>query len=90
MKADPATIAQELCTYLKERVLDKSVAVVPSTLFSEVGVDSMSVIELVMYLERKHGIELPESALQRKHLESAQALAECACAVRNGTFVSNP
>ncbi|QQR86742.1 MAG: acyl carrier protein [Flavobacteriales bacterium] len=90
MNPDPATIALELCTYLRERVLDKSVAVEPSTLFSDVGVDSMSVIELVMYLERKHGIELPETALQRKHLESAQALADCACAVRNGTFVSNP
>lgn len=90
MKADPATIAQELCAYLRERVLDKSVPVEPATPFSEVGVDSMSVIELVMFLERKHGIELPENALQRRHLESAQALAECACAVRNGTFVGNP
>ena len=90
MKVDAGTIAEELCDYLRERVLDKSVILGPTTPFSEVGVDSMSVIELVMYLERKHGIELPETALQRKHLESAQALAECACAVRNGTFVSNP
>lgn len=90
MKVDAGTIAEELCAYLRERVLDKSVGLGPTTPFSEVGVDSMSVIELVMYLERKHGIELPESALQRKHLESAQALAECACSVRNGTFVSNP
>lgn len=90
MKVDAGTIAEELCAYLRERVLDKSVILGPTTTFSDVGVDSMSVIELVMYLERKHGIELPETALQRKHLESAQALAECACAVRNGTFVSNP
>lgn len=90
MNGDAQTIAEELCAFLRERVLDKSVTIRPSTRFSEVGVDSMSVIELVMYLERKHGIELPETALQRKHLESAQALADCACAVRNGTFVTNP
>jgi acyl carrier protein len=86
MVSDPATLATELCTYLRERVLDRNVPISPATPFAEAGIDSMSIIELVMYLERRHGIALPDDALRKEHLRSAEALAECAVAVQAGTF----
>lgn len=79
---DAATLAVELCHYLQERVLEREVVCNPGTPFGDMGLDSMSVIELVMYLERKHGIVLPEAALTPGNLRSAEALARCAVAVR--------
>ncbi len=81
MTNDPTQLANELCDYLRERVLDRNVVCTPNTQFQELGVDSMSIIELVMYLERKHGIVLPDDALRPENLRSADALARCAVAI---------
>ncbi|MEO8068406.1 MAG: acyl carrier protein [Flavobacteriales bacterium] len=88
MMLDAATLAMELCRYLQERVLDREVVCSPATPFTEIGLDSMSIIELVMYLERKHGIVLPDAALTPGNLSSAEALASCAVAVRSGGSTS--
>ncbi|MFZ1687062.1 MAG: acyl carrier protein [Flavobacteriales bacterium] len=89
MPPEAAELALELCRYLQERILEKGVACAPDTLFSDLGIDSMAIIELVMYLERKHGIVLPEDALRQEHLRSAAALARCAVAVRNDTLTGS-
>mgnify|MGYP001325827271 FL=1 len=81
VKNDPTRLANELCDYLRERVLDRNVLCTPGTPFIELGIDSMSIIELVMYLERKHGIVLPDEALRPENLRSADALARCAVAI---------
>lgn len=81
MTHDATRLADELCDYLRQRVLDSRVACAPGTPFSELGIDSMSIIELVMYLERKHGIVLPDNALRPENLRSADALAHCAVAI---------
>jgi acyl carrier protein len=72
-------ISRELCTYIKSMIVDKQVVVEPMTDFSQLGIDSLSLIELVLFIERKFNIALPEEDLLPENFKSAETLAKCAC-----------
>jgi acyl carrier protein len=71
------TISQELCSYIKSMIVDKRVTVEPKTNFSQLGIDSLSLIELVLFIERKFNIALPEEDLLPENFKSAETLAKC-------------
>jgi acyl carrier protein len=72
------TLAQELCRYIKSNIVDNSIQVQPDTSFGKLGIDSLSIIELVLFLERKFKITLPEQELIPENFISANTLAACA------------
>jgi acyl carrier protein len=72
------TISQELCSYIKSMIVDKRVVVEPKTNFNQIGIDSLSLIELVLFVERKFNIALPEEDLLPENFKSAETLAACA------------
>ena len=72
------TISQELCSYIKSMIVDKRVIVDPETNFNQIGIDSLSLIELVLFVERKFNIALPEEDLLPENFKSAKTLAKCA------------
>jgi len=45
--------------------------------FSELGVDSFSLLELVVFVERKYGIKFPLELLSPSNLSSISAFARC-------------
>ena len=71
------TISQELCSYIKSMFVDKRVIVDPETNFNQIGIDSLSLIELVLFVERKFNIALPEEDLLPENFKSAETLAMC-------------
>lgn len=75
-------LAEELCTYLRAHVLAQQVPIDPDQPFAHLGIDSMSIIELVLYIERKHGVALPDKALLPENLRTARALARCTIEAR--------
>ena len=72
------TISQELCSYIKSMIVDKRVVVERETNFNQTGIDSLSLIELVLFVERKFNIALPEEDLLPENFKSAETLAKCA------------
>ncbi|MBK6542045.1 MAG: acyl carrier protein [Flavobacteriales bacterium] len=82
MSSNEQELAEELCAYLRSHVLAKQVSIDPDLPFAQLGIDSMSIIELVMYLERKHGVALPDKALHPENLRTAKSLARCAIQAR--------
>ena len=72
------TISQELCSYIKSMIVDKRVIVDLETNFNQIGIDSLSLIELVLFVERKFNIALPEEDLLPENFKSAETLAKCA------------
>jgi acyl carrier protein len=71
-------IASELCAYLKSNIVDKNITIEPDTSFAKLGIDSLSTIELVLFIERKFNIALPEVELIPENFKSARTLATCA------------
>lgn len=73
---------QELTTritaYLAERFLAKGVQYNPVAPFTEYGIDSMTVVELVMFMEEEFGIVIPAEQLTADNLKSVASLVNCA------------
>jgi acyl carrier protein len=72
------TISLELCSFIKSMIVDKRIIVEPKTDFSQIGIDSLSLIELMLFVERKFKISLPEEDLLPENFKSAETLAQCA------------
>lgn len=70
-------ISQQLLNYLNEDIMDEPVEAAYDTPFSEMGVESYDVIQLVLFIERKFGVELSESDLTPDNLKSIASLSSC-------------
>lgn len=71
-------IIDKLSEYLKKRFLAKDVELRSELAFSDYGIDSMTVVELVMYIEEEFRIIIPADQLTGDNLRSLDSLAECA------------
>lgn len=74
-------ITSSVSDYLKKRFLAKGVALDPTQMFADFGIDSMTVVELVMFIEEEFGIVIPADQLTGENLASLESLA--ACAIQN-------
>lgn len=70
-------ISDELIKFVQESILDKQVKLDPETPFSEIGIDSMSIIQIVLFIERKFKVALSEKELTPDNLRSIKSLTEC-------------
>lgn len=73
-------IQDELHSYLSKHFLAKGVQLAASLPFADFGIDSMTVVELVMFIEEKFDIEIPSDQLTGDNLKSLESLVSCAMA----------
>jgi acyl carrier protein len=76
-------ITSQLCNFLRENILAGDVVVTPDTELSHIGVDSFSLMELVLFIERRFGLELPAEALIPENIASVRRLSACCVALLN-------
>jgi acyl carrier protein len=70
-------ICNELINYVKSNIADSSISISKETPFNQIGLDSSSIIELVLFIERKFQVTIPEGDLVPDNLKSVEALARC-------------
>lgn len=70
-------ICSELILYVQKNILDGSVTITADTPFKQIGLDSMSIIELVLFIERKFNVAISEKDLIPENLKSIDSLAQC-------------
>jgi acyl carrier protein len=70
-------ICNELISYVKSNIADRSISILKETPFNQIGLDSSSIIELVLFIERKFNVFIPEGDLVPDNLKSVEALARC-------------
>lgn len=73
-------ITARVSAYLSKRFLAKGVKLEAAKPFAEFGIDSMTVVELVMFIEEEFGIVIPADQLTGDNLQSLESLANCAVA----------
>jgi len=82
---DVVRLRQELCAFLGAEVLGTGLPVDEDAVLADLGVDSFSVMELVLFLERRFGVILPMDRLTPDALRSVRTLAATvACAASPG------
>lgn len=78
MAVSQQDIINLVTAYLKKRFLAPDVSIAASDKFADLGIDSMTVVELVMFIEEEFGIVIPAEQLTGENLASLEALANCA------------
>jgi acyl carrier protein len=70
-------IAEHLCEFIRTSLVGDGVEVTADTSFEKLGLDSFSIIEIILFIERKYGITIPDKELNKENLFSAASLAKC-------------
>ena len=78
MTVSKEDISNRVSDYLKNRFLAREVDFDPTQRFADFGIDSMTVVELVMFIEEEFGIVIPADQLTGDNLISLEALTSCA------------
>lgn len=66
-------ITAALCSYFAES--DPGLLVTPQTTLRDLNIDSFSLLEAVVFLERRFGVKLPMSSLRSEDIETVARLA---------------
>jgi len=74
---EKADISEALLAFLKTTIVYKDVEISAETPFRHLGVDSLSIIELVLFIERRFHVVIPEDELTPENLNSVNSLAVC-------------
>jgi acyl carrier protein len=69
-------IQSSLISFIRENLVAETVQVDAQTPLADMELDSFSIIELVLFIERKFGVILPDVELTRENVYSVQTLSE--------------
>lgn len=75
-EASRESISKELQKFVEDNIIDRSVKVETNVSFNDLGVDSFSVIQIVLFIERKYNVVIEEGDLTPENLRSIQSLAD--------------
>jgi acyl carrier protein len=70
-------VCAELTHFIQSELLDESVQFDADMALANVGVSSLSTIEIVLFLERKYDMAFAEGDLIPENLYSVRTLAQC-------------
>lgn len=71
----PFAIAESLCTFIRNNLVAENVEVTHATPLTRLGLDSFSLIEIILFVERQYGLQLPDEALNQENIYSSETLA---------------
>jgi len=75
--ADITTVRQELIDFLRNNIVAQGVEFDQDKRLKSVGIDSLALVEILLFVERRFGIWIPDSHLTRSNLETVSSLANC-------------
>ena len=80
---DHATIAQALTAFVNANLMARGHRIQPDDDFEMVGIDSMGMLKILLFVEAEFGFWPPDEDLVAENLRSGQALAHYICRRRS-------
>jgi len=72
---DTNTIIAEIKNYIEKNILAEGVKIAADTDLKQVGIDSFSTVEIILFIERKFGVAIPDDKLIPDNFKTLNALA---------------
>jgi acyl carrier protein len=72
---DPVIITQEIRKYIQENILAENAEITDTTDLKKAGIDSFSTVEIILFIERKFGVAIPDEKLIPENFKTLQSLA---------------
>lgn len=68
-------IEQDIISFLKANIVAEQVEILPQTSFSDLGIDSFSIVEIILFLERKFNYLVPDVDMKPEHFKNVHTIA---------------
>lgn len=68
-------ICTELLEFVRSQIVAEGIEVDKLTILNSIGIDSFSLIEIVLFIERQYGIVLTDESLVPENLNSIDTIA---------------
>ena len=72
---DANIIIAEIKSYIEKNILAAGVQIDADTNLKQVGIDSFSTVEIILFIERRFGVSIPDEKLVPDNFKTIQALA---------------
>jgi len=72
---DKQGIIEDIKKYIEKNILDASVKIEADTDLKNAGIDSFSTVEIILFIERKYGVAIPDHKLVPENFKTLQSLA---------------
>jgi acyl carrier protein len=72
---DTNIIITEIKKYIENNILAETVHIDADTNLKQAGIDSFSTVEIILFIERKFGVSIPDEKLIPDNFKTLQALA---------------
>jgi acyl carrier protein len=72
---DENMIITEIKKYIENNILAESVQVDADTNLKMAGIDSFSTVEIILFIERRYGVSIPDEKLVPDNFKTIRALA---------------
>ena len=67
-------VENEILLFLKKNILDENVELSKTTCLRDCGIDSFSIVEIILFIERKFNFEIKEDMLIPENFYSVQTI----------------
>jgi acyl carrier protein len=68
-------IIEEIKKYIEKNILAEAVHLDAATNLKQAGIDSFSTVEIILFIERRFGVSIPDEKLLPDNFKTLQALA---------------
>lgn len=72
---DTTIIIAEIKNYIEKNILAEDVKIDAGTDLKQAGIDSFSTVEIILFIERKFGVSIPDEKLVPENFRTLNALA---------------
>ncbi|MBL7701587.1 MAG: hypothetical protein JNM14_05020 [Ferruginibacter sp.] len=72
---DADIIITEIKKYIEKNILAEAVHIDADTILKQAGIDSFSTVEIILFIERRFGVAIPDEKLLPENFKTIRALA---------------
>jgi acyl carrier protein len=73
---DNNQIEADIIHFLEANILHENIKIPANKLLRELGIDSFSIVEIILFIERKYGSVIPDNQLLPENFKTVQAIAK--------------
>lgn len=82
---DTNIIIEEIKKYIEKNILAEVVTIDADTELKKAGIDSFSTVEIILFIERKFGVAIPDDQLLPENFKTLRSLALTVTKLMNNT-----
>jgi len=71
---DASIIIADIKKYIENNILSADVTIGPASDLKQAGIDSFSTVEIILFIERRYGVVIPDEKLVPDNFKTLKAL----------------